>query len=118
MWLYIRHCFSDYIQFLGALRRLKDWHNAKVSLFDRDPTPDTEFLQKFLSADIYIQPENYKMLETQSLLWRGKVSICDKFVSLFAFFVVRVIGVFKTFMTLSCVSWNVLRRNLNHHEKL
>ncbi|XP_053389119.1 mdm2-binding protein-like [Mercenaria mercenaria] len=68
---------SDYILFLGALRRLKDWHNAHVVVFEPDPSPDTEFLQKFLSADVYVDIEGFHV-KGDNLMWRGKVSVCDK----------------------------------------
>lgn len=68
---------SNYILFLGALRRLKDWHNAHIVVFEPDPSPDTEFLQKFLSADVYVDTEGFQ-LKGDNLMWRGKISVCDK----------------------------------------
>ncbi|WAR12896.1 MTBP-like protein [Mya arenaria] len=65
-------CISD-----KALRRLKDWHNAKFTIFDPDPSEDTEFLQKFTSASVHVQTDSFS-IDYHDLMWRGKVSICDK----------------------------------------
>ena len=72
--------FSNYILLLGALRRLKDWHNAQVTVINPCPSPDTEFLQKFTSADVILQADDIAFPHGQ-LLWRGKVTVCDKIVS-------------------------------------
>ena len=72
---------SDYTLLLGLLRRLKDWHNASITLFDQDLSPDTEFLQKFLSASVWFDKEKLEYQNSRDVLWRGKMSICDKIVS-------------------------------------
>ncbi|KAL4234967.1 hypothetical protein ACF0H5_006608 [Mactra antiquata] len=69
---------SDYILYLGALRRFKDWHNAKITLFDTNPNESTEFLLKFLSADINVHTDMFNMTDCRDILWRGKVTVCDK----------------------------------------
>ena len=73
---------SDYTLLLGVLRRLKDWHNANVTIFDLDLSPQTEFLQKFLSATVCCH-DNVEREDgiNGDVLWRGKMSICDKIVS-------------------------------------
>ncbi|XP_052817358.1 mdm2-binding protein-like [Mya arenaria] len=77
LWPTKRTTESGYILFLGALRRLKDWHNAKFTIFDPDPSEDTEFLQKFTSASVHVQTDSFS-IDYHDLMWRGKVSICDK----------------------------------------
>ena len=53
-----------------------------MTIFDRDLTPQTEFLQKFLSATICCLDDVERQNENEGILWRGKVSICDKIVSI------------------------------------
>ncbi|XP_052229943.1 mdm2-binding protein-like isoform X2 [Dreissena polymorpha] len=76
---------SDYVLLLGALRRLKDWHNARFTILDPDASPHSEFLQRFLAAEVSLgaigctSPEavGYTALD-KGLLWRGKVCVSDK----------------------------------------
>ena len=73
---------SDFTLLLGALRRLKDWHNADISIFDRDLSPATEFLQRFLSASVYFDENTFQRHSSSDVLWRGKISVNDKIVSI------------------------------------
>ncbi|KAL3859293.1 hypothetical protein ACJMK2_009518 [Sinanodonta woodiana] len=60
------------IPFLGALRRLKDWHNASVYSLDTDSLEQSSFLSRFLSTSDL--STTYEVID----LWRGKLSITEK----------------------------------------
>ncbi|KAK3611645.1 hypothetical protein CHS0354_021894 [Potamilus streckersoni] len=65
---------SENIPFLGALRRLKDWHNAAVYSLDTDSSNQSNFLSRFLSVNDLSTTTSYTVFD----LWRGKLSITEK----------------------------------------
>lgn len=67
------------LQLFGALRRLKDWHNAVINfvLSDGcDRSDEAKAVERLLTSSC--QMEHLSPGEATAVVWRGKLSIIDK----------------------------------------
>lgn len=67
------------LQLFGALRRLKDWHNAIINfvLSDGcDRSDEVKAIERILTSSC--QKEHLSPGEATAVIWRGKLSIIDK----------------------------------------
>lgn len=67
------------LQLFGALRRLKDWHNAVINfvLSDGcDRSDEAKAVERLLNSSC--QMEHLSPGEATAVVWRGKLSIIDK----------------------------------------
>ncbi|XP_048779873.2 mdm2-binding protein-like [Ostrea edulis] len=67
-------------QLFGALRRLKDWHNAVITFVKTESCVESEEMQgiqRLLTASS-LEEEDSRLREAADVIWRGKLSVIDK----------------------------------------
>ncbi|XP_061186887.1 mdm2-binding protein-like [Saccostrea echinata] len=67
-------------QLFGALRRLKDWHNAVITFVRSESSvcsEEVEIIQRLLTTS-GVEKEDFQSGETTDVIWRGKMSVIDK----------------------------------------
>lgn len=70
------------LQLFGALRRLKDWHNAIINFVLSDGcdwSDEAKAIERLLTSSC--QKEHLSLGEANAVIWRGKLSIIDKTVN-------------------------------------
>nr|XP_022308027.1 mdm2-binding protein-like [Crassostrea virginica] len=67
-------------QLFGALRRLKDWHNAVINFIDSETTKQSDEVQhiKRLLTTSHQERKDLSTGKISTVVWRGKLSIIDK----------------------------------------
>ena len=101
MFIYILFfSFAGFLPFYGAIRRLKDWHNAAVISLSKggnmdisdQTTSESDIVD--LIPGIYVHDINNINI-SNDIMWRGKISVVDKTAS--CYFIVSKLKPKKTF---------------------
>ncbi|XP_007440906.1 mdm2-binding protein [Python bivittatus] len=68
---------KDCLPVIGALKHLREWHAAKITIVANKSKITWQKFAEYLSADI-LAPENLKDSIDSSELWRGKIQIWEQ----------------------------------------
>ncbi|XP_065524950.1 mdm2-binding protein isoform X3 [Lathamus discolor] len=72
---------KDCLPAIGALKHLREWHSAKITIAANDSKGSLQKIADYLSADL-VSSDNVTSIIDSKELWRGKIQIWErKFVS-------------------------------------
>ncbi|KAJ6663112.1 hypothetical protein lerEdw1_010705 [Lerista edwardsae] len=69
--------FKDCLPVVGALKHLREWHSAKITIVANESKISWQKIADYLSADI-VTAENLKNSIDSRELWRGKIQIWER----------------------------------------
>uniref|UniRef100_A0A8D2LTJ3 MDM2 binding protein n=1 Tax=Varanus komodoensis TaxID=61221 RepID=A0A8D2LTJ3_VARKO len=76
---------KDCLPVLGALKHMREWHAAKITIVANESKTSWQKIADYLSADV-VAPENLKTVIDSRELWRGKIQIWERKVSVFHYY--------------------------------
>lgn len=103
-------------QLFGALRRLKDWHNAVITFVKTESCVESEEMQgiqRLLTASS-LEEEDSRLREAADVIWRGKLSVIDKTVRRFKCTMVNQTVTMAEWK----ISWMTIERDISKFKKL
>nr|XP_016851450.1 PREDICTED: mdm2-binding protein isoform X2 [Anolis carolinensis] len=68
---------KDCLPVIGALKHLREWHAAKITIVTNENQSSWQKVADYLSADI-VAPENLQSSIDPRELWRGKIQIWER----------------------------------------
>ncbi|KAF7246902.1 Mdm2-binding protein [Varanus komodoensis] len=68
---------KDCLPVLGALKHMREWHAAKITIVANESKTSWQKIADYLSADV-VAPENLKTVIDSRELWRGKIQIWER----------------------------------------
>ncbi|NXW14846.1 MTBP protein, partial [Circaetus pectoralis] len=68
---------KDCLPAIGALKHLREWHSAQISIAANDSKGSWQKIADYLSAD-FVSSDNVMNIIDLKELWRGKIQICER----------------------------------------
>ncbi|KFW95639.1 Mdm2-binding protein, partial [Phalacrocorax carbo] len=68
---------KDCLPAIGALKHLREWHSAQITIAANDPKGSWQKIADYLSAD-FVSPDNVMNIIDVKELWRGKIQIWER----------------------------------------
>ncbi|NXJ49026.1 MTBP protein, partial [Spizaetus tyrannus] len=68
---------KDCLPAIGALKHLREWHSAQITITANDSKGSWQKIADYLSAD-FVSSDNVMNIIDLKELWRGKIQICER----------------------------------------
>ncbi|XP_049680625.1 mdm2-binding protein isoform X2 [Accipiter gentilis] len=68
---------KDCLPAIGALKHLREWHSAQITIAANDSKGSWQKIADYLSAD-FVSSDNVMNIIDLKELWRGKIQICER----------------------------------------